>query len=51
MTLTDSFARDVLAPREQPPELLIGPPGYPHRVNCTAAPLRTPNPALCERRS
>jgi 2-aminobenzoate-CoA ligase len=32
--LTDTFARDGLPPREQWPELLIEPLGYPARLNC-----------------
>jgi 2-aminobenzoate-CoA ligase len=37
MTLVDSFAADGLPPREQWPDLLIEPLGYPERLNCAAA--------------
>jgi len=37
MTPVDSFARDGLPPREQWPDLLIEPLGYPDRLNCAVA--------------
>ena len=33
MTLVDTFARDGLPPREQWPDLLIEPLGYPAQLN------------------
>ena len=37
MTLVDPFAHDGLPPREQWPDLLIEPLGYPARLNCAVA--------------
>jgi len=37
MTLTDTFARDSLPPRDQWPDLLIEPLGYAERLNCEVA--------------
>jgi 2-aminobenzoate-CoA ligase len=37
MTLIDTFAHDGLPPREQWPDLLIEPFGYPDRLNCAVA--------------
>jgi 2-aminobenzoate-CoA ligase len=37
MTLVDTFAADGLPPREQWPDLLIEPLGYPDRLNCAVA--------------
>ncbi len=37
MTLVDTFAHDGLPPREQWPDLLIEPLGYPAQLNCAVA--------------
>jgi len=37
VTLVDTFARDGLPPREQWPDLLIEPLGYPAQLNCAVA--------------